>query len=111
MRILARHFLNQDRGESPECGTVARPRKSLETNLSLSALIRLYPRNSSAVLLELVKKVCCDHDALGRYIEASLDVGKARFRSIEIEGHSGETIALPTESRFILSMEWQGASI
>ena len=28
---------------------------------------------------------------------------KARFRSIEIERHSGETVALPTESRFILS--------
>ena len=46
---------------------------------------------------KFVKKVCCDHDAL------SLNNNKARFRSIEIERHSGETVALPTESRFILS--------
>ena len=81
---------------------MTRPRKSLETTLSLSAVIRLDPHRSCA-LLELVKKVCCDHDALGRYIEASPDIDKARFRSIEIETHSGETIALPTESLFILS--------
>ena len=32
--------------------------------LSLSTVISLDPRKSSAVLPELVKKVCCDHDAL-----------------------------------------------
>ena len=65
--------LNQHRGVSPECGTVTRPKKSLETSLSLSALIRLDPHRSCA-LLELVKRVCCDHDALDLYIEASPDI-------------------------------------
>ena len=46
---------------------------------------------------KFVKKICCDHDDL------TLNNNKARFRSIEIERDSGETIALPTESRFILS--------
>ena len=67
--------------------------------LSLSTVISLDQRKSSAVLPELVKKVCCDHDAL------TLGNNKARFRSIEIERRSGETVALPTESRFIL---WNG---
>ena len=66
---------------------------------SLGTVISLDQRKSSAVLPELVKKVCCDHDAL------TLNNNKARFRSIEIERHSGETVALPTESRFIL---WNG---
>ena len=52
---------------------------------SLGTVISLDQRKSSAVLPELVKKVCCDHDAL------SLNINKARFRSIVIERHSGET--------------------
>ena len=52
---------------------LGRDQESLWTpRLSLSAVILLDPR--SAVLPELVKRDCCDHDALDLYIEASPDI-------------------------------------
>ena len=56
----------------PDCGATKKV-------LGNQSLIRLYPRNSIAVLPELVRKVCCDHDAL------TLNNNKERFRSIVIE--------------------------
>ena len=54
-------------------GLVGRDQESLWTpRLSLSKFILLDPR--SAVLPELVKRDCCDHDALDLYIEASPDI-------------------------------------
>ena len=41
---------------------------------SLGTVISLDQRKSSAVLPELVKKLCCNHDALDLYIEASPDI-------------------------------------
>ena len=72
-----------------------------ESHQGFLSVLSLALINESQVLFcpKFVKKVCCDHDAL------SLNNNKARFRSIEIERHSGETVALPTESRFIL---WNG---
>ena len=46
----------------------------LDTKASLSTVISLDQRKSSAVLPELVKKLCCNHDALDLYIEASSDI-------------------------------------
>ena len=52
-----------------------RDQESLWTpRFSLSTVISLDQRKSSAVLPELVKRDCCDHDALDLYIEASPDI-------------------------------------
>ena len=68
-------------------GTPTRSRKSLDTKAFSISLFSLALIHGSQVLLcpKFVKKVCCDHDDL------SLNNNKARFRSTEIERHSGET--------------------